>query len=215
MRDNGVIGDVLQIIRAENFYLDAHQKIFQAIVSLYDRGHPVDMVTLAELLKEQKEIKNVGDYAYLAELWDAAPTAANAEYYARIVRDKAIVRSLIHSSTEILRDAYDAAQPADELLEGAERKILDIAQMGITGQTITLQDAIREAYDRIADHASSANVLGDFVPELTQPLSKQGGRSRFVRRELRMLMQVEIQGICIGKDRVKLAFKRCALRRST
>src|SRR5438093_12093084 len=83
LRENGVIGDVLQIVRAENFYADAHQKIFQGMVTLYDRGHPVDMVTLAELLNEQKHIEDVGGYPYLAELWDAAPTAANAEHYAR------------------------------------------------------------------------------------------------------------------------------------
>src|SRR5438552_689447 len=149
LRDNGVIGDVLQIIRDENLYLDAHQKIYRGIVALYDRGHPVDVVTLAELLNEQKHIEDVGGYGYLGELWGAAPTAANAEYYARIVRDKAIVRHLIHASTEILRDAYDQVMPADELLEAAERKVLDIAQMGITGQTYTLQEALREAYDRI------------------------------------------------------------------
>ncbi len=149
LRENGVIGDVLQLIREENLYLDAHRKIFKSIVTLYDRGHPVDLVMLAELLKEQKQIEDVGGYSYLAELWDAAPTAANAEYYARIVRDKAIVRHLIHASTEILRDSYDQVMPADELLEAAERKVLDIAQMGITGQTYTLQEALREAYDRI------------------------------------------------------------------
>src|SRR5262249_33177400 len=125
------------------------QKIFAAMCSLYDRGHPVDLVTLAELLIQQNQIEDIGGPAYLGELWDAAPTAANAEYYARIVRDRAVIRSLIHASTEILRDAYDPGQPADELLEGAERKILDIAQMGIVGQTITLQEAMREAWDRI------------------------------------------------------------------
>jgi replicative DNA helicase len=149
LRDNAVIGDVLQIIREENFYADAHQKIFKGIVTLYDKGHPVDLTLLADVLKEHKHIEDVGGYAYLAELWDVAPTAANAEYYARIVRDKAIVRNLIHASTEVLRDAYDQAQPADELLEGAERKILDIAQMGVTGQTYTLSQALHEAYDRI------------------------------------------------------------------
>jgi replicative DNA helicase len=149
LRDNGVIGDVLQIVREENFYLDAHRKIYKGIIDLYDRGHPVDLVMLAELLKEQKHIEDVGGYGYLGELWDAAPTAANAEYYSRIVRDKAIVRHLIHASTEILRDSYDQVMPADELLEAAERKVLDIAQMGITGQTYTLEEALREAYDRI------------------------------------------------------------------
>src|SRR5215470_10410459 len=77
LRDNGVIGDVVQIVRAENFYADAHQKIFQAITSLYDQGRPVDLVLLGNLLFEQKQIEDAGGYKYLAELWDAAPTAAN------------------------------------------------------------------------------------------------------------------------------------------
>ena len=149
LRENSVIGDVLQIIREENFYLDAHQKVFRAITTLYERGLPIDLVVLAEHLKEQKHIEDIGGYAYLGELWDAAPTAANAEYYARIVRDKALVRHLILASTEILRDSYEQAMPADELLETAERKVLDIAEMGITGQTITLKEAVNEAYDRI------------------------------------------------------------------
>ena len=67
LRDNGAIGDIVQIIRAENFYFDAHQKIFQAATSLYDRGEPVDLVLLANLLKEQKQIEDVGGYPYLAK----------------------------------------------------------------------------------------------------------------------------------------------------
>jgi replicative DNA helicase len=153
LRDNAVIGDVVQIVREQSFYTDAHQKIYRGIVSLYDKGHPADLITLADWLNEQKFIEDVGGYAYLAELWDAAPTAANAEYYARIVRDKGVVRSLIHAGTEILRDAYDQAQPADELLETAERKILDIAQMGITGSAVTLKQAMDEAYRRIDSRA--------------------------------------------------------------
>lgn len=153
LRDNGMIGDVVQIVRAENFYADAHQRIFQAIVALYDKDHPADLVTLADSLKEQKQLEDIGGYPYLAELWDAAPTAANAEYYARIVRDKSLVRSLIHASNEILRDAYDQAQPADEMLEVAERKIFDIAQMGVTGQTFTLSEILDDAYDRIDDRS--------------------------------------------------------------
>jgi replicative DNA helicase len=150
LRDNSVISVVVQFLRTEDFYADAHQKIYQAIVSLHDKsGQPVDLVLLAEELKQRGQVEDVGGYAYLGELWDAAPTAANAEYYARIVRDRALVRNLIHAGTEILRDAYDQAQPADELLEQAERKILDVAQMGITGQTYTLEEALAQAYDRI------------------------------------------------------------------
>jgi len=168
LRDNGVIGDVLQIVREENFYLDAHQKIFKAITSLYDRGRPVDVVLIAELLGELKQIEDIGGYAYLGELWDAAPTAANAEYYSRIVRDKALVRHLIHASTEILRDSYDQAMPADELLEAAERRVLDIAEMGITGQTSTLEQAVNEAYDRLdarqgQDHLAISGLPTGYV----------------------------------------------------
>jgi replicative DNA helicase len=149
LRDNAVIGDVVQILRTDYFYEDAHQKIYQAILALYDRGHPVDVVVLAEELKQRGQIEDVGSYAYLAELWEASPTAANAEYYARIVRDRALVRNLIHAGTEILRDAYDQSQPADELLGAAERRVLEVAQMGISGQTFTLEQALAEAYDRI------------------------------------------------------------------
>src|SRR5207248_6053610 len=136
------------IIRTENFYSDAHQKIFKGIITLYDRGHPVDLVMLAELLKEQKQIEDVGNYAYLGELWEAAPTAANAEYYARIVRDKAVVRNLIHTTTEILSDSYAGAQPADALLETAERRIFEIAEKGVTGHTHKLNTVVNEVFDR-------------------------------------------------------------------
>ena len=149
LRENLVISDVLQIIRQDNFYFDAHQKIFQCMVEIYDSCHPVDLVILAEKLKQQGMLEDVGGYPYLAELWDAAPTAANGEYYAHIVRDKGIVRSLIHASTDILRNAYDQVQPADELLAQAEREILDIAEKGVTGTTSTLQQAIKEAYARL------------------------------------------------------------------
>jgi replicative DNA helicase len=150
LRDNSVIHDVIQILHKEDFYADAHQKIFEAITNLSDRGgQPVDMVLLGEELQQRKQIEDVGGFPYVAELWDAAPTAANAEYYARIVRDRAIVRNLIHASTEVLRDAYDQSMPAGELLQSAERKILEVYEKGITGQTHTLEAVIDETYDRI------------------------------------------------------------------
>ncbi len=149
LRDNSVINDVVQYVNTESFYYDAHQKIFDSIKQIYNDGHPVDLLILAERLRQVKHLEDVGREEYLAELWDAAPTAANAEYYAKIVRDKSITRGLIHASTEILRDAYDQGQPAEEMLGSAERKILEIAEKGVTSHTTTLHDALNDAYTRI------------------------------------------------------------------
>jgi replicative DNA helicase len=115
LRDNTAIADVAQILRAEDFYLDAHQRLYKAISGLADAGKPVDLVTMADVLRDG--IADVGGYPYLGELWDAAPTAANAEYYARIVRDRALARGLIHAFTDGLRDAYGLTGPAEGLLE--------------------------------------------------------------------------------------------------
>lgn len=170
MRDNRVIGDVVQILhRAELFYGYAHQEIFKAITYLaVEKGNPADAVTLANYLKERQVLDDVGGYSYLGELWDAAPSAANAEYYARIVRDKAITRDLIHACTDIERDSYDQIMPADQLLDAAERRILEVAQEGVTGTTVTLQQAIHEACDRIDhrkqhDHLSLSGISTGYV----------------------------------------------------
>src|SRR5262245_4206654 len=119
LRDPVTLHTIQQIIRVENFYFDAHQKIFQAIVELYSENQPVDLVLLNERLRKNKHLEDVGGPAYLAELWEAVPTGANAEYHARLVRDSAMIRSLIHTGNEILRDAYDRTQEADELVSQA------------------------------------------------------------------------------------------------
>src|SRR5262249_32054327 len=108
LRDPAVIDDIDSEVslRVEHFYADSHQKIYDGIRCLHEKLVPVDLITLAEELKQRGHIEDIGGYGYLGELWDAAPTAANAKYYAQIVRERAIVRNLIHAGTEILRDAY-------------------------------------------------------------------------------------------------------------
>ncbi len=165
LRDNSCIDVVLQIVHKDDFYADAHQKIFETIVALNDRGgRPVDVILLAEALRERGWVEDVGGYAYLGELWDAAPTAANAEYYAQIVRDKALVRNLIRAGHEILGDAYQQTMPANDLVQAAERKILDIAQKGVSGQVTTLLEAIDETYDRIDRRSSGADLSASGIP---------------------------------------------------
>src|SRR5947209_5937059 len=99
-----------------------------------------------------------------AELWDAAPSAANGIYYADIIRQKAIVRNLIHTCNDLQRDAYDQALPPQELLDAAERKILEIAELGLTGETKTLQEAIFEAYERIDARKARGHLEYSGIP---------------------------------------------------
>ncbi len=168
LRDNEIISEVILLVRREHFYFDANQKIFQAIVDLFDTGQPVDLVILANKLRELQQLEDVGGYAYLGDLWNAAPTAANAEYYARIVREKSITRRLIHTSTEILRDAYDQAYAPEEMLGRAESQILKIAEEGSTSRALTLAEVLKEAYNRIdarsgRDHLSLSGLGTGFV----------------------------------------------------
>jgi replicative DNA helicase len=178
LRDNLVISDIQTFLHKDDFYADAHQKIYDAIISLHDQGgKPVDLITLAEALKQSGSLEDVGGYGYLGGLWDAAPTAANAEYYAHIVRDKAQIRNLIHASTEILGEAYSQTTPAEQLVGDAERKILEIAERGISNHLYTLDEAMKATYDRIdrrttGDGMSSSGVSTGFtdLDELTAGL---------------------------------------------
>lgn len=164
LRNARIIPDVQLVLRPEhtdeNFYSDAHRRIYRAINKLHAVTDTVDLVILSNELHATGEINDVGGYQYLAQIYDETPTAANATYYAQIVRDKAIIRYLIYTGTDIARDASDQVAPATELLEQAERKIMGIAEWGIAGETITIKDAINEAFDRM-DIRAKREGMGD------------------------------------------------------
>ena len=105
--DNEVINQVLELLRPEDFYRESHRKIFRAMIEITDRNEPVDLITLSEFLNGRNELEAVGGAAYLASLADFVPTAANIAYYARIVREKAILRSLISTATDIATRGYE------------------------------------------------------------------------------------------------------------
>jgi replicative DNA helicase len=158
LRDPDTLATVQQIIRADNFYFDHHQKIFQALTELENENQPLDLVLLHDRLRRNKQLEDIGGVAYLTELWESVPTGANAEYHAKIVRDAAMIRSLIHTGNEILRDAYDRSQSADELVAHAERAIMDIAKAGMVGETKTLNDAVQEAWHRLDSRIGKENL---------------------------------------------------------
>jgi replicative DNA helicase len=155
LRDNGVIDEVVLILRKEHFYADAHQTVFDGIVALYHSGRPSDLVTMGNLLRDQNQIDNIGGYAYLGELWDASPTAANAKHYAEIVLEKYLAREAMRLGGEVVQDASQG-RPTQELLREANEQILKLAEEGTAGQVKPLSEGLRLACDEIDQwHASS------------------------------------------------------------
>ena len=148
--DNDVLHEIIPILTVPDFYRDAHQLMYEAIRDLYDLGKGVDAVTLADELIRRDQFQKIGGDETLREIVDFVPHAANAKYYAGIVREKAISRQLIDSATEIIREGYSNQYTAQDLLESAERKIYGIAEDQIQGETIELKDLVIQAMDEIA-----------------------------------------------------------------
>ncbi|MBN2096975.1 MAG: replicative DNA helicase [Candidatus Omnitrophica bacterium] len=155
------IGQAVELINASYFYNDAHQRIFQAIVDLYSLNKAVDLVTLSEELKRKDLLEEVGGAAYLTELTAAVPTAANVLHYAKIVKEKGILRNLINTATHIVAQGYEGQQDANLLLDHAEKLIFDIAGSQIQGVSVPIKDIIKDSIETIEGfYRRKAHVTG-------------------------------------------------------
>lgn len=125
--DNGVLPDVVEVLRAEDFYKGAHQKIFSAVLDLFDRSEPVDLVTLAETLKSKGHLESIGGPSVLLHILENAPIAVNASQYAHIIRDKACLRRLIEKSTQIVQRCFEDQGDVDDVLDFAEASIFEVS----------------------------------------------------------------------------------------
>ena len=143
--ENDAINRVLELLRPEDFYRESHRKIFRAMIELSDRNEPADLITLSECLKGKGELEAAGGTAYLASLTASVPTAANIAYYARIVREKAILRHLIGAATEIASRGYEEQGNVDEYLDAAEKVIFEIAEKKIKSSFVMVGDMIRDS----------------------------------------------------------------------
>lgn len=147
---NDAFDDVAETLEAGHFYSDAHQKIYTAISHLlHDQGVRADPVTVARELEKRGELEDVGGPAYLADMLDVVPHAAHAKYYADIVRDKAVQRSLIYACTEILRESYSPAGDTQQVLEKAEQSIFRILEQQESAGKIAIGDILLDAWDNI------------------------------------------------------------------
>jgi len=154
--DGDAVARAIEMVGDGSFYREANRRMFRAMVRLYSRGEVIDVVTLSDELKSAGELEGAGGMAYLATLVDAVPTSANIEYHCRILRDKAILRQLIESATDIVRDAYDApAGEVDDTLDRAEQRIFQIAQSSQRQGFVWIKEILWPTFERIEELQSS------------------------------------------------------------
>ncbi|MGV1099209.1 replicative DNA helicase [Thiovibrio sp. JS02] len=128
MLQQGTMPKAAELLTEEDFYRDAHKKIFSAMVTLFDRGEPLDLITVSNILKDSNVLDGVGGPTYLATLTDIVPVAANIAYYAKIVREKSILRRLIQTSTDIAGRCYEEQDDIDGLLDDVETTVFEISR---------------------------------------------------------------------------------------
>jgi len=144
-----IIGQVVQTIDREAFYLADNQILYDILVRLYEQNRPIDAVIVREELIKRQLLEEVGGSEYLAKILNTVPSAAHGVHYAKIVREKALLRQLIAASNEILRDAYSPHEDADLVLDKAEKKIFDIAEKKVANALVSMEEVLHEVFEMI------------------------------------------------------------------
>ncbi|MBI3037509.1 replicative DNA helicase, partial [bacterium] len=151
-----------EVVQPEDFYVNSNKIIFEALIALFKTQKPCDPITLQEQLRSMNKLSEAGGAAYISQLLNAVPTASNAEYYANIVRQKAILRRLINVSGDIMADAYAPQAEAERLLDSAEQKILQLSEFRITQPYISLKRLVPEVFsflERLYEHKQAITGL--------------------------------------------------------
>ncbi len=156
---NDTFNIAAEVIDSDDFFRDAHRRIFDKMVKLAERGDAIDFVTLKEELNRSGDLDEVGGPAYIAALVDGVPRSTNVEHYARIIKEKATLRRLIFSANKILATAYDAEEDADVILDQAEHAIFAIADDKISDGFVSLKDLAQSSLDTIEQLHSRKELL--------------------------------------------------------
>ncbi len=156
---NDTFNTAVETIDSNDFYRDAHRRIFDKMVHLAERGEAIDLITLKEALNKAGDLDAVGGPAYISALVDGVPRSTNVEHYARIIKEKSTLRSLIYSANKILTNAYDAEEDADTILDQAESAIFAIADKKIRDGFVSLKDLAETSLDTIEKLASRKELV--------------------------------------------------------
>lgn len=159
MLDKDAIIKVVDFIKAEDFYKNSHQEIFQAVADLYERSEPGDILSISARLKEKNKFEEIGGLAYLTSLINSVPTATHVSNYAKIVRQKKILRDLISASHEIGLSAFDESQEVDILLDKAEKTVFNIGQRALTQTFTPVKDILADTFERIDELSKHQGAL--------------------------------------------------------
>jgi len=147
--DHEAVAKAIETLRPQDFYRDANAHIYEAIVNLFDRSEAVDLITLSEELRQSGLLDQVGGVSYVAGLANSVPTSANVEYYARIVQEKSLLRSLISASTRIAQMGYAGDEEIESLLDKAEQMIFEVSQRKTNSGFVPLKTILMQTFERI------------------------------------------------------------------
>lgn len=144
--DNDALNRALEILRPEDFYREAHRKIFKAMLDLSEQREPTDLITLSDTLKRKGELEEAGGAAYLATLVDCVATAANIGYYCKIVKEKAMARRMISVATELVTQGYQGQDEVNELLDTAQKALFELSENTLRPQYFPVQQVIKDTF---------------------------------------------------------------------
>jgi replicative DNA helicase len=177
--DVDAVAKAVEVVDDGMFYREGHRRIFRAMARLFQRGDVVDPVTVSEELKKTEELDSAGGLPYLAELLDAVPTAANIEYHARIIRERALLRRLIEASSQIIRDAYEPGERSvEEVLDEAEHKVFQVAQSHEREGFVWIKKILYPTFERIEQLQAAQGGITGVPTGFTDLDGKTGGFQR-------------------------------------
>ncbi|MDY3947882.1 MAG: replicative DNA helicase [Bacilli bacterium] len=157
--DDKLISKIVEEVNEDMFYDDRNKKLFQAIKSLHEQSIAVDVTTVSNELDKTKNFSAVGGIEYLTEVIDSVATAANLDYYINIIKEKAIVRNLINTATDIVTEAYEEEDNVTSLLDTAEKNILDVVRSRQTSEFVPISEALRSAQEQLEYLAQNKSTI--------------------------------------------------------
>jgi replicative DNA helicase len=176
--DNAAFNSAAEILSREDFYRDAHRRIFEAMGVLAERSQPIDLVTLKDELTRQSALEAVGGAAFLAGLVDGVPRITSVEHWSRLIKEKAVLRNLIHAGNRIVQSCYEGDDEASALLDRAEKAIFDIAERRIRQGFADMGEIVKESFRTIDQLSQSKDVVTGLptgfvdIDEMTSGLQK-------------------------------------------